>query len=62
MSETEETLALGRTADTWEDQGYLLILALLPLALGLFRRGWLLTLLPVLLLRTTRTRQCPDLG
>jgi Ca-activated chloride channel homolog len=50
MSDTGETLALDRTADTWEDQGYLLILALLPLALGLFRRGWLLALLPVLLL------------
>ncbi len=50
LNETEDKLALGRTADTWEDQGYLLILALLPLALGLFRRGWLLTLLPVLLL------------
>jgi len=49
LSETEDTLAAGRTADTWEDQGYLLILALLPLALSLFRRGWLLTLLPALL-------------
>ena len=50
LSEPRETLALDRTADTWEDQGYLLILALLPLALGLFRRGWLVTLLPALLL------------
>ena len=50
LSDAGETLALDRTADTWEDQGYLLILALLPLALGLFRRGWLLSLLPVLLL------------
>lgn len=49
LDEREETLALDRTADTWEDQGYLLILALLPLALALFRRGWLLGLLPVLL-------------
>ena len=47
---TEETMTLDRTADTWEDQGYLFILALLPLALGLFRRGWLLTLAPLLLL------------
>lgn len=44
----EQTLALDRTADTWEDQGYFLVLVLLVVALGLFRRGWLLTLLPVL--------------
>lgn len=46
----EQTLALNRTADTWEDQGYFLILLLLPLTLGLFRRGWILTLLPLLFL------------
>ena len=46
-----ETRALERSADTWEDQGFWLILALLPLTLGLFRRGALATLfLPVLLL------------
>ena len=44
----EPTLALNRTADAWEDQGYLLILPLLPLALALFRRGWILGLLPLL--------------
>jgi Ca-activated chloride channel family protein len=49
LDDREDTLALDRTADTWEDQGYLLILALLPLALALFRRGWLLGLLPALL-------------
>ena len=49
LDNTEETLSLDRTADTWEDQGYFLVLALLPLALALFRRGWLLTLLPVVL-------------
>ena len=38
-----------RSADTWEDQGYWLILLLLPFALALFRRGWLLTLAPLLL-------------
>ena len=52
FNESEETLALDRTADAWEDQGYFFILALLPLALGLFRRGWILTLLPVLFLMT----------
>ena len=50
FNESEETLALDRTADAWEDQGYFFILALLPLVLGLFRRGWILTLLPVLFL------------
>ncbi|MDG1946144.1 MAG: VWA domain-containing protein [Halioglobus sp.] len=50
LRDSEETLALDRTADTWEDQGYLFILALLPLALGLFRRGWLLSLLPLFFL------------
>lgn len=44
----EPTLALDRTADAWEDQGYLLILPLLPLALALFRRGWIMGLLPLL--------------
>ncbi len=39
----------NRSADTWEDQGYWLILALLPIALALFRRGWLLGLVPMML-------------
>ena len=43
LYESDETLALDRTADAWEDQGYFFILALLPLALGLFRRGWILS-------------------
>jgi Ca-activated chloride channel family protein len=45
-----QTLALDRSADTWEDQGYLLILLLLPVALALFRRGWVVCLLPLLAL------------
>jgi Ca-activated chloride channel family protein len=49
LPERELTLALDRTADTWDDQGYLFILVLLPLVLGLFRRGWVLSLLPLLL-------------
>jgi Ca-activated chloride channel family protein len=49
LDRAEQTLALDRTADTWEDQGYIFVLLLLPLALGLFRRGWILCLLPVLL-------------
>ena len=44
------TLALDRTADAWEDKGYLLILLLLPVALSLFRRGWVVCLLPLLFL------------
>ncbi|MBE9538934.1 MAG: VWA domain-containing protein [Proteobacteria bacterium] len=45
-----QTLALERTADAWEDRGYLLILLLLPVALSLFRRGWVVCLLPLLFL------------
>lgn len=48
LPDAEQTLVLDRTADAWDDAGYLLILALLPFALSLFRRGWLLLLLPVL--------------
>jgi Ca-activated chloride channel family protein len=49
----DQTLALDRTADAWEDQGYWLVLLLLPLALTLFRRGWLVCLLPLFLLGET---------
>ncbi len=42
-----QTLALERTADAWEDQGYLLVLLLLPVALSLFRRGWVICTLPL---------------
>lgn len=48
----EQTIALDRTADAWEDQGYLFLLPLLPLVLALFRRGWLLQLLPAAVLVT----------
>ncbi len=44
----------GRSADQWEDQGYLLVLLLLPLGAALFRRGWLLALVPLLLLGQPR--------
>jgi len=50
----EPTLALDRTADSWDDQGYLLILPLLPLVLALFRRGWILCLLPLLFIAQPR--------
>ena len=49
LPDTEQTLALDRTADAWEDQGYWLVLLLLPVALGLFRKGWILCLLPLLM-------------
>jgi Ca-activated chloride channel family protein len=52
-----ETLALDRTADAWDDQGYLLILLLLPLVLPLFRRGWVLCLLPVVFLGAPESAQ-----
>lgn len=46
----DQTVALERTADAWEDQGYWLLLPLLPLVLALFRRGWIVCLLPLTLL------------
>jgi Ca-activated chloride channel homolog len=46
----EQTLALDRSADAWEDQGYLLVLLLLLPVLALFRRGWVICLLPLLML------------
>jgi len=64
LPDSEQTLALDRTADTWEDQGYLFIVLLLPLVLGLFRRGWVLCLLPLLLLgqpQPARAQSWPDL-
>lgn len=42
--------ATSLEADAWEDQGYWLVLLLLPLVAAGFRRGWLLTALPLLLL------------
>lgn len=54
LRKRSETRALGRETDTWEDQGYVLILVLLPAVLLLFRRGWLICLLPVLLLPAPR--------
>ncbi len=45
----EQTLALDRTADTWEDQGHWLALLLVPALLLMFRRGWLVCLAPLAL-------------
>ena len=60
LPDTTETLALERTADAWEDQGYLLVLLLLPIALGLFRRGWIFCLLPLLLALPPQNAQALD--
>jgi Ca-activated chloride channel family protein len=44
---SQQTLALDRTADAWEDMGYVLVFLLLPVVLALFRRGWVVCLLPI---------------
>jgi Ca-activated chloride channel family protein len=49
-----QTLALDRTADAWEDMGYALVLLLLPVVLALFRRGWIVCLLPLMLVASPR--------
>lgn len=47
---SEQTQALDRTADAWEDKGYLLTLLLIPFALPLFRKGWVIALVPAILM------------
>ena len=47
---SQQTLALDRTADAWEDMGYALVFLLLPVVLALFRRGWVMCLLPLVLM------------
>ncbi|MFT5333612.1 MAG: Ca-activated chloride channel family protein [Halioglobus sp.] len=49
---SEQTQALDRTADAWEDKGYLLTLLLIPFALPLFRKGWVIALVPAMLIMT----------
>ena len=44
-TELETESVLDRGVDTWLDMGFWLILLLVPVALGAFRRGWLLCLL-----------------
>jgi Ca-activated chloride channel family protein len=48
LTDREQTQALDRSADHWDDKGYWLVLLLLPISLGLFRRGVLLGLVPLL--------------
>jgi Ca-activated chloride channel family protein len=50
LPRTADILAIDRTADTWEDQGYLLLILLAPLVLAMFRRGWIVCLMPLLFL------------
>jgi Ca-activated chloride channel homolog len=50
LPESEQTLELDRSADHWDDKGYWLVLLLLPICLGLFRRGVLLGIFPLLFL------------
>jgi len=57
MPGNNDTLALDRTADAWDDKGYYLILLLLPVGLSLFRRGWLVCLLPLLFLGESQPAQ-----
>ena len=57
IASDNDTLALDRTADAWDDKGYYLILLLLPVGLSLFRRGWLVCLLPLLLLGESQPAQ-----
>ena len=57
IASDNDTLALDRTADAWDDKGYYLILLLLPVGLLLFRRGWLVCLLPLLLLGESQPAQ-----
>ena len=52
----EETVTLERNFDTWQDAGFYLVIALLPLSLLLFRRGWLLCL-PFLLILPSEQAQ-----
>jgi Ca-activated chloride channel family protein len=49
LGPTEQTLALDRTADAWEDQGHWLVLLLTLPVLTMFRRGWLACLAPLAL-------------
>jgi Ca-activated chloride channel family protein len=44
FEQDENTVLTEREFDQWLDQGYLLVLGLLPFALLSFRRGWLLVL------------------
>ncbi|MDF1577546.1 MAG: VWA domain-containing protein [Desulfobulbales bacterium] len=47
---------VDREFDQWRDRGYWLVLAILPLALPAFRRGWLLGLIMILLLPASEAK------
>ncbi len=42
FDELESEQLLGRSADTWQDMGFWLLLLLVPVLLASFRRGWVL--------------------
>lgn len=52
----EQYRRIDREFDQWREEGFWLVLALLPLALLAFRRGWLLGLLMILLLPAPEAR------
>lgn len=52
LPDSTATQTLDRTTDAWHDQGFLIVLALLPFALALFRRGLLVCLLPLCFVAT----------
>jgi len=47
---------IDRQFDQWREQGYWLVVAILPLALLAFRRGWLLVLVLVILLPANKAQ------
>jgi len=57
MPGEEDTLALDRTADAWDDKGYYLIILLLPIGLSLFRRGLIVCLVPLVFLADSKPAQ-----
>lgn len=57
--ETSQELA-GRSVDTWQDRGYWLALLLVPVALGAFRRGWVLCLLALPLAEPAQSQDWQD--
>ena len=48
--ELKDTITTDKRAAQWRDSGYWLVLLLLPVSLLLFRRGWLLAALPLILM------------
>ena len=51
---------LGRSVDTWQDMGYWLALLLVPVALGAFRRGYILCLFLLPLAQPSEAQELRD--